>query len=548
MNESAEETRVEWREWGPEAFEEAAERDVPVLLALMTSWSDWCRQMDERTYAEPRIAANVNDDFVPVRVDADRRPRVRERYNMGGFPSTVFVTPAGDHIAGATFLDSEGFRQVLQRVRETWAEQGEDAGQAPRALQGGEPPAGEVNADIEALLAGQLGDKFDEEHGGWGRSEKFPLPDTVAFALKREREQALRTLDAIRRNLVDDVDGGFFRFAHERDWSDPQREKVLSENASLLRAFAYAYLHTGSEEYRDPAEDTIDYLTGTLWTGDAFGTSQAAGDYFDQRASERSSHEEPPVDESAYANLNALAADALLSYAAYTDDERAKRYAERGLDYVADHLVEDGVVSHYDATETDAAAAPERLLTDHAQVVQAFVTAAQVLGGDYLETARAVADVAIDDLQDATGAFQDGPTEGAGLLDQPLRPIDDTAAMADALVDLHHLTREARYHDAAAAAVGAFAGAADRMGVQVAAYGTAAARVTQHPLVVEVAAEAGSDLHRAALRMADHEKVVVPEAEGGDQGTAWLVDADGTSEAVDSPEALADLVAETRSQ
>jgi uncharacterized protein YyaL (SSP411 family) len=542
MNESAEETRVEWREWGPEAFEEAAERDVPVLVALMTSWSDWCRQMDERTYAEPRIAANVNDDFVPVRVDADRRPRVRERYNMGGFPSTVFVTPEGDHIAGATFLDSEGFRQVLQRVRETWTEQGEDAGQAPRAIQGGEPPAGEVSADIEALLAGQLGDKFDEDHGGWGRSEKFPLPATVAFALKREREQALRTLDAIRRNLADDVDGGFFRFAHERDWSDPQCEKVLSENASLLRAFAYAYLHTGSEAYREPAEDTIDYLTGTLWTGDAFGGSQAAGDYFDQPESERSSHDEPPVDETAYANLNALAADALLSYAAYTDDDRAKRYAERTLDYVAEHLVADGVVKHFDSPD-----APSTLLTDHAQVVQAFATAAQILGGDYLETARAVADVAIDDLQDATGAFQDGPTEGAGLLDQPLRPIDDTAAMADALVDLHHLTREARYHDAVSDAVGAFAGAADRMGVQVAAYGTAAARVTQHPLVIEVADAAGSDLHRAALRMADHEKVVVPEAEGGESGTAWLVDADGTSEAVDSPEALADLVASHQS-
>lgn len=549
MNESAEETRVEWREWGAAAFEKAAERDVPVLVALMTSWSDWCRQMDERTYAEPRIAANVNDDFVPVRVDADERPRVRERYNMGGFPSTVFVTPEGDHIAGATFLDTEGFRQVLQRVRETWAEQGEDAGQAPRALQGGEPPAGTVDGDIEALLAGQLGDKFDAEHGGWGRSEKFPLPATVAFALKREREQALRTLDAIRRNLADDIDGGFFRFAHERDWSDPQREKVLSENASLLRAFAYAYLHTGSEEYRDPAEDTIDYLTGTLWTGDAFGGSQVAGDYFDQPESERSTHEEPPVDETAYANLNALAADALLSYAAYTDDERAKRYGERALDYLADNLVEDGVVSHYDAADVadDATGAPDKLLTDHAQVAQAFATGAQVVDGDYLELAREVADVAIDDLQNATGAFRDGPTGGAGLLDQPLRPIDDTAIMADALVDLHHLTREARYHDAAADAVGAFAGAADRMGVQVAAYGTAAARVTQHPLVIEVSDEAGSDLHRAALRMADHEKVVVPDAEGGEPGTAWLVDADGTSEAVDSPEALADLVASHQS-
>lgn len=534
------ETRVEWREWGQAAFDEAADRDVPVLLALVAPWSDWCRQMDERTYAEPRIAANVNDDFVPVRVDADRRPRVRERYNMGGFPSTVFVTPAGDHIAGATFLEPEGFRQVLQRVRETWDDQGEDAGSVPRALQGGEPPAGAVDADVERLLAGQLSEQYDGEHGGWGASEKFPLPATVEFALKREREQALRTLDAVRRNLADDVDGGFFRFAHARDWSDVQREKVLSENASLLRAFAAAYLHTGDDDYRRPAEHTIDYVTGTLWTGDAFGGSQAAGAYFDQPAGERATHEEPPVDETAYADVNALAADALLRFAAYTDDETATRYAERTLDYLRGTLVDGGRVRHFDAPD-----APAGLLADRARVVRAFATAAQVLGGDYAATARDVADAAIDDLQDATGAFQDGPLEGAGLLDQPLRPIDDAAVLADALVDLHYLTRDARYHEAASAAVGAFAGAADRMGAQVAAYGTAAARVVGDPLVVEVAADAGSDLHRAALRMADHEKVVVPDADGT-PGTAWLVEADGRTDAVETPSALADLVADSR--
>ncbi|WP_336036380.1 DUF255 domain-containing protein [Halobacterium yunchengense] len=540
MSEAADPTRVAWRDWGQAAFDEARERDVPVLVALVASWSDWCRQMDERTYAEPRVAANVNDDFVPVRVDADRHPRVRERYNMGGFPSTVFVTPSGDHVAGATFLEPEGFRQVLERVRETWDERGEDAGSVPRALRGGEPPAAAVSPDVERLLAGQLAEQYDEEYAGWGESEKFPLPETVAFALKRERDQALRTLDAVRRNLADDVDGGFFRFAHGRDWSDVQREKVLAENASLLRAFASAYLHTGSEDYREPAERVIEYATGTLWAGEAFGGSQAAGEYFDAPAGERASQSEPPVDETAYADVNALTADALLRFAAYTDDETATRYAERTLAYLEDALVDGGDVRHFDGED-----APGGLLADRARVVRAFATAAQVLGGEYVETARAVADAAIDDLQDATGAFRDGPPEGAGLLDEPLRPIDDAAVMADALVDLHYLTGEPRYHDAAADAVGAFAGAADRMGVQVAAYGTAAARVVGDPLVVEVADEAGSDLHRAALRLADHEKVVVPEADG-DSGTAWVLTADGATEAVDSPQALADLVARTQ--
>jgi uncharacterized protein YyaL (SSP411 family) len=516
-------TRVEWREWGPEAFAEARERGVPVLVSVVAEWSESCRAMDERTYGEPRIAANVNDDFVPVRVNADRRPRVRERYNMGGFPSTVFVTPGGEHIAGATFLEPEGFRQVLQRVRETWDEKGEAAGSVPRALAGGEPPAAPLSGDVERLVAGQLADQYDEEHAGWGTSEKFPLPETVSFALKRDRDRALRTLDAIRRHLADD-DGGFFRFAHARDWSDPQAEKTLSVNASLLAAFAHAYLHTGEDEYLDAATGIVDYLTGTLWTGEAFGASETpAGD----------------VDETAYADGNALAADALLTLAAYTDDDRAKRYGERTLEYLADELVADGTVRHYAGED-----APVGLLADRAQVVGAFATAAQVVHPAYLETARAVADRAIDDLQDATGAFTDGPQTGAGLLDQPLRPVDDTATMADALVDLHHLTGDDRYLDAARDAVSAFAGAAERMGVQVAGYATAAARVTDRPLVIRVADDAGSDLHRAAVRMADHEKVVAVDADG-EPGTAWLDTEDDTTEPVDSPGALADLVAET---
>jgi len=521
MSDSEDGTRVEWREWGPEAFAEARERGVPMLVSVVAAYSESCRAMDERTYGEPRIAANVNDDFVPVRVDADRRPRVRERYNMGGFPSTVFVTPAGEHIAGATFLEPEGFRQVLQRVRETWDEKGEAAGSVPRALQGGEPPAAPVTGDVERLVAGQLADQYDDEHAGWGESEKFPLPETLSFALKRDRERALRTFDAVRRHLADD-DGGFYRFAHGRDWSDPQAEKTLSVNASLLAAFAHAYLHTGDDEYLDAATGIVDYLTGTLWTGEAFAASETP---------------ERGVDETAYADENALAADALLTLSAYTDDDRAQRYAERTLEFLADELVDGATVQH-DAGDD----APEGLLADRARVVGAFATAAQVLDPDYLATARTVADAAIDDLQDATGAFTDGPQVGAGLLDQPLRPVDDSATVADALVDLHYLTRGDRYLDSARDAVSAFAGAAERMGVQVAGYATAAARVADSPLVVRVADDPGSDLHRAALRMADHEKVVAAGADG-DAGTAWLETEAGASEAVDSPGALADLVA-----
>ncbi|QLC33034.1 thioredoxin domain-containing protein [Halarchaeum sp. CBA1220] len=538
MDESAERTKVEWRPWGGAAFEAAAEAGKPVLLSLVASWSARCREMDREAFGEPRNAANVNEEFVAVRADADRHPRVRERYNMGGFPSTVFLTPSGELIAGATYLEAESFRGVLDRVRETWEEKGADAGRVPRALRGQAPPAGAVTDDIEALVAGQLGEQYDERFGGWATNEKFPLPRTVEFALKRERQQALRTLEAVSRNLADDYDGGFYRFAHARDWSDPQREKLLETNAGLLRAFANAYLYTGRETYEGPASNAVDFLTATLWTGAAFGGSQHPGEYFERPPSERDEADEPGIDETAYAEKNARAADALLVYAAYTDDETARRYAERTLDYLAETLVdEDGAVARYDDAD-----APTGLLTDHAAVARAFARGAQVADPDYVESAVAVADYAVEHLQEE--AFLDGPVEDVGLLDRPLHPIDDNATMAHALVDLAELTEEDAYREAARDAVGAFAGAADRMGVQVADYAAAASRVVERPLTVRVGGDVDSDLHRAALRVADHEKVVVPRAAGVEDDAAFvLVNGDLHGPARD-PEVLASLVAE----
>jgi uncharacterized protein YyaL (SSP411 family) len=571
MNESAEETKVEWREWGEAAFEEAQEADRPVLLSLSATWCAWCHEMDREAYSNPMVAANVNDSFVPVRVDVDRQPRVRERYNVGGFPSTVFTTPEGELLTGATYLGVDGMRQVVQRVRDLWTHKGRDAAQIPRSLRE-DPPAGELSPEIERLVAGQLGDKFDDGYGGWGDSEKFPLPRTVEFALKREREQALGTLSAVSQHLLDPYDGGFFRFAENRDWSGVHHEKLLSTNAALVRAFANAYLYTGDDTYRDPAERTVEYLTTTLWTGDHFAGSQAPGasdedpdlsEYYGVEPTDREAADSPAVAPTAFADGNAMAADALLTVSAYTDDATARTYAERALDYVLDELVEDGEVRHFrDADEGDDTADADEsesgLLADHAHLVSALTTARQVLGDEtYLDAAREVADYALDEpADDESSAFLDGHREGPGLLDRPLRPLDHNAEMADALTDLALLTGEDRYRAAAEGAVEAFADAADRFGVQVAAYATAAARLCRDPLVIEVADAAGSDLHRAALRVADHEKVVIPEVgavEGAgvgtedvayERGSAYVVVDGERSGPVETPAALSERVAE----
>ncbi|AKH98401.1 DUF255 domain-containing protein [Halanaeroarchaeum sulfurireducens] len=538
MDDAADAMKVEWREWGQAAFDRAQETDQPILLSITAKWCGWCQTMDATTYARPRIAAIANHDFVPIRVDADRHPRVRDRYNAGGFPSTVVLTPSGRLVAAGSYLDPEQMGDLLERSLEEWRSTGEEAGQVPPSLKNREPPSGSLTEDVERFINGQVEAQFDEEHAGWGTEEKFPMPDTIEFALKRQPERAKRTLDALRAALFDDHDGGFFRHAGDPDWSNPTREKLLDVNAGLLRAFANGYLTTGDDTYRRTASRTVDYLVQTLWTGDGFGNSQQPGEYFERPTDERSTAEAPPIDETCYAGPNAMAAAALTRYAAYTDDETARRYASETLSFLETSLLDGGVVSHC------ATGCESGILTGQAAALRAYVTASQVLDPAYVETARAIADATIERLQTEGGAFRDGPEAGPGLLDTALYPIDDNARLANALVDLHVMTDEDSYHGAAVGAIEAFAGAAERMGPQVAGYGTAAARVLRHPLVIAVGTDPGEDLHRAALRMADHEKVVIPDSSAIEPGHAALLTAEGAMGDAQDPPSLADLVAE----
>jgi uncharacterized protein YyaL (SSP411 family) len=555
MTESADATKVEWREWGQDAFNVADRAAKPVLLALVTPWSAECREMDTTTYAEPRIAANINDGFVPVRVDADRHPRVRERYNMGGFPSTVFLTPSGNVLTGATLLGVDGFRGILDSVRKTWDSKGEKAGSTPRALQDDPTPAGDIDARIEEHMVEQLVGTFDEEFGGWGSDVKFPLPRTIEFALVRAPDQATRTLEAIQTHLLDTYDGGFYRYARNRNWGGARREKLADENAALVRAFAHGYRYTGEESYREAAERGVEFLTTTLWTGDAVGASQGGDEsYFTLEPANREDADPPSVDDTVLADRNGLAVDALLRYVAYTDDADATRYARQAREHVCETLVDGGEVTHYRDGDDSGESG---LLLDQARLLAGLTTSWAVLGEP--GPAVAVADWTVEHRQTSEGAFRDGPAEGPGLLDRPLYPLDSGIEAADALLDLALLIGHDRYRRAARQAVEAFAGAGERMGVEVAGYAMVAARL-QEPRCIQVATEPGSDLHRAALRLADHEMVVAPlvasdhdtaatagHAPDGEEGNLARgearVVADGVEEGrADSPAALETLL------
>ena len=107
---------INWRPWSQDTFDEARSTGRPILLSISAVWCHWCHVMDETTYSNTGVIDLINSEYVPIRVDNDVRPDINQRYNMGGWPTTAFLTPSGDILTGATYLPPEEMRGALGRV------------------------------------------------------------------------------------------------------------------------------------------------------------------------------------------------------------------------------------------------------------------------------------------------------------------------------------------------------------------------------------------------------------------------------------------------
>ncbi|MFQ5847468.1 MAG: DUF255 domain-containing protein [Candidatus Methylomirabilales bacterium] len=285
---------VHWQPWGEEAFQLAREMDRPILLDIGAIWCHWCHVMDEETYSNPGVAKLINDAFVPIKVDRDERPDIDARYQtqvqalvgFGGWPLTVFMTPAGRvFYGGGTFFPDDrygrpGFTVLLPKIAAVYRQQkdgvvksAEGLYQAVARFEAALPEAGQLNRRlIQAILWRLLG-SFDETSGGFGDKTKYFFAGAVRLAFKgyfdtgdrKLLEAATTTLDAMAKGGVhDQLGGGFHRYAVDRQWRVPHFEKMLYDQAHLLTDYLEAYQATGNERYRQVAEGIIRYVQGSL--------------------------------------------------------------------------------------------------------------------------------------------------------------------------------------------------------------------------------------------------------------------------------------------
>src|SRR5689334_17431524 len=285
---------VDWYEWGEEAFAEARRRDVPLLISIGYAACHWCHVMAHESFEDEATAAQMNENFVCVKVDREERPDVDNVYmtatqaltGQGGWPMTVFATPDGRPFYCGTYFPPRpahgmpAFRQVLAAMADAWREQraeveaagGRVAGAISSRLQLEPAP---VSADVLDRAVAALEGSFDGRRGGFDRAPKFPPSMVLEFLLRHAartgEERALRmargTLEAMARGGIhDQLAGGFARYSVDADWVVPHFEKMLYDNALLLRVYLHLWRATGEPWARRVADATAGFLLRDLAT------------------------------------------------------------------------------------------------------------------------------------------------------------------------------------------------------------------------------------------------------------------------------------------
>ena len=289
---------IDWWEWSDEAFAEAARREVPVLLSVGYAACHWCHVMAHESFEDPATAEQVNRDFVAIKVDREERPDIDAVYmaatqamtGQGGWPMTCFLTPAGEPFHCGTYYPPTprhgipGFRQLLDAVTTAWRDDGvrvrNAAGEIAARLADNAAtvlPAAPVDTDSLDRAAAALAGQFDERAGGFGGAPKFP-PSMVLEYLLRHHERtgsddALRLVAVTcermaRGGMYDQLAGGFARYSVDAEWVVPHFEKMLYDNALLLRVYAHLARITGDALARRIAEETAGFLLSDLRTAE----------------------------------------------------------------------------------------------------------------------------------------------------------------------------------------------------------------------------------------------------------------------------------------
>jgi uncharacterized protein YyaL (SSP411 family) len=521
---------IQWREWGDEPFKEAATTGKPVLLSLSAVWCHWCHVMDETSYSDEGVIAFINEHYIPVRVDNDQRPDINARYNMGGWPTTAFLTADGEVLAGATYVPPDQMKELLPQVNVHYRSNRDEVNakvaemRLRRAAASGQESMGVLTPEIFDQVLANIGSNYDPVYGGFGDHPKFPHTDALDLLLYAHRRNndpdvlhmARKTLEFMGAGEVYDQEwGGFFRYATRRDWAEPHYEKMLEDNANLLRNVLTLYRVSGSEHHAAIANGTIEYLEWKLRDPDRgyfYGSQDADEQFYKLSREGRERAEEPYIDRTCYTSWNAMAISAYLEASWTLDRPDLRDTALKSLGFLWSSLRDADTGSMYRFLSPDPGGTPQvlGLLTDQAHTARALLDAHEVSGdSQYLDRALELAGLMVrrflDHKDDHPAGFfdtWDEPTDTGRLRDRQ-KPLAENAVCAEVFMRLGHLLRSDEYPGIARGTLEAFTSQYPHMGYFAAAYAKQVDLALNPPAEINIVGEPGAvgDLHAAALSL-----------------------------------------------
>jgi uncharacterized protein YyaL (SSP411 family) len=463
---------VDWYPWGDEALQRARGERKPILLSIGYSACHWCHVMARESFSDPQVAALMNQFFVPIKVDREERPDLDQVYmravqamtGSGGWPMTVFLLPDGTPFFAGTYFppdDRHGmpsFRRVLLAVHDAFESRTEaveeTAGQVRSFLQRPSIPlaSGALTTSLLDEAYARIASQYDEQQGGWGGAPKFPqamVVDVVLRTFARNQEasalqMATHTLQAMAAGgIYDQLGGGFHRYSVDERWLVPHFEKMLYDNALLVRAYLDAWQVTKEPAFRRVVEETLGFVGREL------------------RAPEGGFY--ASLDADSEGEEGKFYLWTLAELAAVLGPETAGRIA-RAFDVTAAGNFEGSNILHpvspaaslmLDAVREPLMAERDRRVRPHRDekviagwnglMLRAVAEAGRVLArDDLLEMAGANAEFLLTALQKdgrMRRSYKDGRARLAGYL-------EDQAAVADGLLSLYEASFEPRWLEA----------------------------------------------------------------------------------------------------
>jgi uncharacterized protein YyaL (SSP411 family) len=552
---------IAWQPWTDDTFARALREDKPILLSISAVWCHWCHVMDETSYSDGNVIEAINARFVPVRVDNDERPDVNARYNMGGWPTTAFLSPDGSLLTGATYLPPEHMQRALEQVAQFYAERKSEIAEKTRETRAARTSYDIASPDELAFativeFATALQEGYDEEFGGFQEAPKFPQPEVHEFLLAywrltnnaRSYELVAHTMRAMAHGgMYDAVEGGFFRYSTTRDWTVPHFEKMAEDHAGLLRVLAQLELWAPSELVRGDLERTIGYVRTVLrdpQTGFFAGSQDADETYYALPLEERRKLQPPFVDHRSYSNWTAALAGSFAWCGIALDDPSLVDDALFTLDAMHDRLRDrDGLLFHVAAP--GEAPRITGLLGDQVAYLRALLDAYEISGEPrMLERARAHAEATIAAFGAEEGGFYDRINRDTlGRLEVPDRPIVDNGLMAENLLRLASIVHEPRYREIAERTLLLYAKTFRGAMTFSAAYVRALARYLAPEVTVRVTGDlaAAAELRRAARQLPS--PFVAVSSEPGLEALAYLCRGTACGSPVGRPPELAAVYA-----